>query len=625
MRRIHGKRMKKNVFLLPTVLAVIFTVIILLGSFIWFSANTDAMIESTTSFYLETNARSQAAAFQTKLSSYVEFLELAARAWSDIDMEDSSVVMDNMSRMKVFGNFSKVTVIMKDGRMIDSGRNVLGDFSKTPFFSRAMEGLSTISDSVQYGGDDGDFLTISVPIISGGETKGIMYGQFPLSALGELIEAVGFQQTSTSLLLSGDGTILARSSGSSLVTDRILNFYDLGTSWGIDGEKSLVDVKLDIIGGKTFTIPYQSGSRERLAILTPVNMNGWYYAIIISQEVIHAQSKTLSLNLLIVVLMLSFAFVLLFLAILNLIRQNSIVEMANDRFRIVTTQTQTIVFDYDFLKGRIELNGNASFISPSARESYSHDEILRILCRILHENDRSVVSELKSIYESRKQSIMREMRIMCADGNYYWYKMTGTVIRNEDGEPIRFVGNFVNVEDDVMKEEILKKKAERDTLSGLLNKGAFTNYVTRELYYSKNECCYAFYIIDLDNFKKVNDTLGHIVGDHVISSVSQKICTVFSENDFVGRIGGDEFAVFMKLPALGKQQWRGIIGKKAAALCKFIDEVYSDGKSSVRITSSIGISLYPYDGRNFEELYGKADLMLYNSKNSGKNKFSICE
>ena len=125
--------MKKNVFLLPTVLAVIFTVIILLGSFIWFSANTDAMIESTTSFYLETNARSQAAAFQTKLSSYVEFLELAARAWSDIDMEDSSVVMDNMSRMKVFGNFSKVTVIMKDGRMIDSGRNVLGDFSKTPF------------------------------------------------------------------------------------------------------------------------------------------------------------------------------------------------------------------------------------------------------------------------------------------------------------------------------------------------------------------------------------------------------------------------------------------------------------------------------------------------------------
>ena len=121
------------------------------------------------------------------------------------------------------------------------------------------------------------------------------------------------------------------------------------------------------------------------------------------------------------------------------------------------------------------------------------------------------------------------------------------------------------------------------------------------------------------------DTLGHIVGDHVISSVSQKICTVFSENDFVGRIGGDEFAVFMKLPALDKQQWRGIIDKKAAAHCKFIDEVYSDGKSSVRITSSIGISLYPNDGRNFEELYGKADLMLYNSKNSGKNKFSICE
>lgn len=609
---------------LPTVVAVIFTVAILIGSFLWFSDNTDEMIEGTTKFYLESNARSQAAAFNAKLQSQVEILRLVEQLCETADAGDYGAFAERLRNGDI-GTYTQISVAGADGRMFDMNGAFLGDFSKAGYFTRVMNGETVISDSVQYDREAGEYLYIAIPIMREGKPVGAIRGQFPLSVLSDLIEAVGFQQTSTSLLLSSDGTVIARSHGNELVTDRIANFYDLGTRWGLKGKSSLTDIKLNVVDGKTFTIPYQTGARDRMAILSPVGLNNWYYAIVISQDVIRNQSRALSLNLLIAILAISFAFAMLFVTILHLLRHTAIVEQTNDRYRMVTTQTQAIVFDYDFVKKYLELNGNIKFISKDARENYTSDEITQMLKRTLHESDRSVLDELKALYGNRETSLLREMRIRCADGNYYWHRLTGAVVRGADGAPLRLVGNFVNVEDEVSKQQQLKQRAEVDPLSGLLNKGAFTNYVSKLLDDSSDDNLYAFYIIDLDNFKKVNDTLGHIIGDRVIADVAQKLCTVFSENDFVGRIGGDEFAAFLKLSGSGQQMGRKIIEAKAKAACALIDEIYSDGKNEVNITASIGVSVYPRNGRTFDDLYRNADSVLYESKNGGKNQYHICD
>ena len=610
---------------IPTVIAVLFTIGILLGSFVWFSHNTDEMIEETTKFYLETNARSQAAAFNTKLANQVELLQTAARSWEKVDMSDFNAISKAIVQGDTFGSFSRVSVAGADGRLIDTTGKERGNVLQTLYYKRALRGETTISDTMLYDSELGDYLYIAVPILQNGGSKGVLYGQFPLSVLSDLIEAVGFQETSTSLLLSSDGMILARSATNELVTSRIANFYDLGTKWGLKGKTSLNDIKVDLMSEKTFTLPYQTGARERMAILTPVGMNKWYYAIVISQDVIHNQSKTLSYNLLLVEVLITLAFVWLFIAILSLLRHTAIVEMTNDRFKMVTSQNQAIVFDYDFQKQRLELNGSTKFISKTVKENYSAEEIVALLSRLLHESDKAVLDEILELRTNDKTSLLREMRILCADNNYYWHRFTGTVVRDNDGQALRLVGNFVNVEDEVNKQQQLKQKAEIDPLSGLLNKGAFTSYVETLLGESTDENLYAFYIIDLDNFKKVNDTLGHIVGDRVIADVSQKLCTVFSENDYVGRIGGDEFAAFLKLSDAGKKMGRKIIEAKAKALCSIIDEIYSDGKNEVNITSSIGVSIFPKNGKKFEDLYKNADSVLYKSKNGGKNQYNICE
>ena len=478
---------------------------------------------------------------------------------------------------------------------------------------------------MQLDSEHGEYLYVTVPILQDEAVIGVMYGQFPLSDLSDLIMTIGFQETSASLLLSSDGTVIARSSVNELVSNRIMNFYDIGTSWGIKGKSSLANLKFAILDNQTITMPYKTGSRERLAILTPVGRNNWYYAIVISQDVIHRQSHSLSANLLVVELAISIAFTLLLISILYILHHTSIIEQTNDRFRMVSTQTQAIVFDYDFQKQHLELNGNVKAVMKEAKENFSGEEIERLFKTRLHENDRSVLQDIKHLRENAETSLLREMRILCADNNYYWHRLTATVVRDSDHKPVHLVGNLVNVEDEVTKELQLKQKAEIDPLSGLLNKGAFTSYVSTLLESSSDEDLYAFYIIDLDNFKKVNDTLGHMVGDRVITDVAQKLCTVFSENDYVGRIGGDEFAAFLKLSGSGKQMGRKIIESKANATCALVNEVYSDGENEVNITSSIGVSIYPKDGKKFEELYKNADGVLYKSKYGGKNQYNICE
>ena len=611
---------------IPTIIALVFTLTILIGSFLWFSRHTDEMIASTTEFYLETNARSQAAAFNTKLDNHEELLQTMARAWKNIDMTNTAAITQTITQAELLEGFNRIAVAGKDGVLIDTTGKERGNVSRTPYYKRAMEGKTTISNVVLHDSETGDFLYVAVPIEQNNVPVGVLYGQFPLSVLSNLIQAVGFQETSTSLLLSNDGTILARSATNELVTDRITNFYDLASSWGIKGDVPLIDVKVDILNEKTFTIPYQTGSRERLAILTPVGINNWYYAIVISQDIIKKQSSQLAYNMLFVEIMLSIAFVFLFVTILQLVRHTSVIERTNDRFKLVNMQAHAIVFDYDYQNSHLEVNGNAEFIDPDPQETYTGKEVMTMAKRLLHENDVSVIKDFQELPDSGLTSLSREMRIMCNDGNYYWYRFTGTVVRDANGKLMRVVGNFMNVEDEVNKQEQLKQKAEIDPLSGLLNKGAFTNYVSKLLSESDAEKnLYAFYIIDLDNFKKVNDTMGHMVGDRVITDVAKKLWTVFSENDYVGRIGGDEFTAFLKLSGEGIHVGQKIIRAKAEALCSIINEIYSDGKNEVNITASIGVAVYPKNGQTFNELYKSADNVLYKSKNGGKNRYTICE
>lgn len=128
----------------------------------------------------------------------------------------------------------------------------------------------------------------------------------------------------------------------------------------------------------------------------------------------------------------------------------------------------------------------------------------------------------------------------------------------------------------------------------------------------------AFCIIDIDHFKEVNDTLGHSMGDLVLQDVAKILRNHVREYDFVARLGGDEFVVLLKRLRIKEN-----IEKIAPYLNTRLERVYEKDGQQVKISASIGVAFYPIDGSSFKDLYKRADIALYHTKENGRNGYTI--
>jgi len=164
----------------------------------------------------------------------------------------------------------------------------------------------------------------------------------------------------------------------------------------------------------------------------------------------------------------------------------------------------------------------------------------------------------------------------------------------------------------------LQKLAQHDSLTGLLNRNAFYHQMEEVLRSASFESHYALFYIDLDNFKTVNDTFGHDVGDLLLIDVAEKLRRSVREDDLVARIGGDEFLVL-----LNDGISSGRVAEIAQSMIASLDPPFHCHGHAITIQASIGISCYPDNGTNPKDLIKNADLAMYRSKREGRNRFSF--
>ncbi|MGN1089818.1 MAG: diguanylate cyclase, partial [Huintestinicola sp.] len=198
------------------------------------------------------------------------------------------------------------------------------------------------------------------------------------------------------------------------------------------------------------------------------------------------------------------------------------------------------------------------------------------------------------------------------DGTTHWISFEGTPVFSEN-KAVKAVGTIRCI-DDVMT---LKENAERDLLSGFYNKATTESIIAGKL--SRTSGSSAVILIDIDNFKSINDIFGHSRGDFVIKDIASKINKVVDKNAVAGRIGGDEFMLY--LPSASREKTEQI----CSALCESIRFTYTSesGEGGVDVSASIGAAICPENGSTFEELYGCADIAMYTSKTGGKNRFTL--
>lgn len=167
------------------------------------------------------------------------------------------------------------------------------------------------------------------------------------------------------------------------------------------------------------------------------------------------------------------------------------------------------------------------------------------------------------------------------------------------------------------KEKQLENKADTDLLTGLNNKLATERKIKDYMQHNPQSQSMMF-LLDIDNFKKINDTMGHAFGDEVLRSLGQQIGVIFRASDIIGRIGGDEFMIFLK----------GIpddesIRKEAKKVETFFKGFQAGEYVKYAATASIGVAIFPQEGSDFETLYKAADQGLYKAKKRGKNQLAF--
>ncbi|MBE6014451.1 MAG: diguanylate cyclase [Lachnospiraceae bacterium] len=293
---------------------------------------------------------------------------------------------------------------------------------------------------------------------------------------------------------------------------------------------------------------------------------------------------------------------------------NVALKIQAERYRLLAESSEEVIFDYDVATDTIVIPGNGkSGNAEWVMTDYLKEKKYKTF---IHPDDIPVYEKVLENYAMDMDDTQYEMRMNLFSPEYIWSRLNTVTFRDENGKVTRLIGKIQDIEKE--KEELmeLESQIKKDPMTGLLNKNA-TKISAEKFFRGEKESTHAVMIVDIDDFKNVNDTFGHLFGDMVIENVAAAISSTFRKSDIIGRIGGDEFMVIMK--NTGKR----IAEIKARDLDKAVRKSYSSEGKTLEITCSVGIAFFPEDAGSYEELFEKADIAMYNAKMAGKNTVAV--
>lgn len=296
-------------------------------------------------------------------------------------------------------------------------------------------------------------------------------------------------------------------------------------------------------------------------------------------------------------------------------------KLLDEQYRLLEEVTDEFPFEYDVAQKHLRVPHKyrkMGKIENPEQKYMSLEQMMEDICP----EDRTAFKE--ALEEAEKQEISGtvDYRLNVSPKGetlvYNWYRTVYRSILGNNGKVIRIIGRNYDISSDRRIQEQLSEEMRLDPLTRLLNKVA-TGEEVKKYISQRPEGTQVLFLIDIDNFKRVNDTFGHTVGDTVISDVAQLIREHFRATDIVGRVGGDEFLVFMKNTTV-----EGAVDK-ARELCSGSGKQLIGDDAVVNVTLSVGVAIYGVDGEDYASLFQMADRAMYHIKRNGKNSYSLAK
>lgn len=228
-----------------------------------------------------------------------------------------------------------------------------------------------------------------------------------------------------------------------------------------------------------------------------------------------------------------------------------------------------------------------------------------------------------NVKKPAKKVERQNLHINCLENNYVMIHIEDVTQQFKEQLAFKkFMKELTDEKDSFkVKEERERHLARTDTLTGLNNRLALNNYLNEKIEKGRifnNSSQLALFFIDLDDFKKVNDSCGHKCGDRVLQLVGKRLKNTVRQDDFVARLSGDEFVIVLN----GNITYdiKVFIAEK---LCEVLKQPYEVGEHRLNLSASIGIATYPQGKETIDSILDKADKALYISKQNGKGKYTI--
>ncbi|MGJ7922358.1 DUF4084 domain-containing protein [Neobacillus sp. LXY-4] len=306
----------------------------------------------------------------------------------------------------------------------------------------------------------------------------------------------------------------------------------------------------------------------------------------------------------------------------ELLGKNLQLEKMNQSLLEKEQQLTDVFNNLDAVIWSRDLRTNSMMISTGFEKLYgfSRRKLLErpsLWKEVIHPEDIYRANEMdRFILPIQTGSPLFEYRIIRPDETIKWVQVRRTPIFDEHGKLIKIHDVMTDITDRKKAEETIQHMAYYDELTGLPNRNLFYKILNQEMQAAKEgNSSVAIMFIDLDRFKSVNDTLGHHVGDLLLKEVTARLNECIGKNGTVCRLGGDEFTVILPSEIENDCEMMSI------KILNSIDKTFKIEGHEIFVTPSIGISIYPEHGETEEELIKKADIAMYNAKDSGKNTY----
>lgn len=290
------------------------------------------------------------------------------------------------------------------------------------------------------------------------------------------------------------------------------------------------------------------------------------------------------------------------------------------RYKIALDTVSDIVWEYDVRVKKYTFMAKDKAFLGARRVDNTRIDNMPWVTPIKPEVYAQMLRDVENFASGKTNAYSIEYETKDIRGNNVWAGSVGTVVKNKDGQINKIIGSITDITQKKLYDLKVLYLAEYDKLTNVYNRGTIERKVT-EFLNKGGEAVKesALFMIDLDNFKNINDTFGHQFGDQILQFVSASIKSVVGEDDLVGRLGGDEFVAFIKCYD-DEEQLRDIASRIVKALKSGYEK---DGTTHV-LSASVGVDTYKQGiSDTYKEMNENADFAMYKAKMTGKNSYCI--